>query len=585
MVKQVKIIIKPDNKEGFFSKGTVLHKALYSLGIIINSSCGGSGKCGKCRIQIISGASPYGEIDKKFINKQMLEKGYRLACQTKIMKDMSVIIPLKIRKFITQAIYEKHGQVKIEPFVRKRFIELPSTAISHNQAYFDVVKRALGVELHPGLNLLRESRNISSKATFVTYGDELIDIEEGDTTSNCFGIAIDIGTSTISALLIDLGTGKTLSREFFINPQVAFGDDVISRIDNALKRDGLCEIQKSVVNAISRIIQRLIKTSNVDRKNIYEIVFVGNTCMHHLFLGIPPNSLAVSPYTPLVRQPLYINSDDIGIESLPHTRCYIFPNIAGFVGGDTVGAILTSGMLRSKRITLLIDIGTNGEIVLGSKEGACSVSCAAGPAFEGIHISCGMPAYSGAIEGVDIKAGNIRLNVLGNGNPEGLCGSGLIDTLAQLLKLGIIDKKGKLKTVDKTISTKDGIAFLLTKNVYITQRDIRQLQLAKGAIRAGIELLKKYMNLNNENINRVVITGAFGNYLRKDSIIDIGLIPKSLSGRINFIGNASLEGARLALLSKRKRNEAKNISNKVEYLELMKREDFKEEFVNAMNFN
>ncbi|MCK4595720.1 DUF4445 domain-containing protein [candidate division WOR-3 bacterium] len=584
MIKQVKIIIKPDNKEGFFSKGTVLHKALYSLGIIINSSCGGSGKCGKCVIQIISGASPYGEIDKKFINKQMLEKGYRLACQTKIMKNMSVIIPPKIRKFITQAIYEKQGQVKIEPFVRKRFIEFPSTAISHNQAYFDVVKRALGVELHPGLNLLRETRNIPSKATLVTYGDELIDIEEGDTTSNCFGIAIDIGTSTISALLIDLGTGKTLSREFSINPQVAFGDDVISRIDNALKKDGLCEIQKSVVSAINRIIQRLIKTSNVDRKNIYEITFVGNTCMHHLFLGIPPNSLAVYPYIPLVRQSLYINSDDIGIKSLPHTRCYIFPNIAGYVGGDTVGAILTSGMLRSKKITLLIDIGTNGEIVLGSRESACSVSCAAGPAFEGIHISCGMPAYCGAIEGVEITDGDIRLKVIGNTSPEGLCGSGLIDALAQLLRLGIINKKGRLKKGDKIMTTKDGIAFSLTRNVYITQRDIRQLQLAKGAILAGIELIKKHMNLKNEDIDRVMIAGAFGNYLRRDSIKEIGLIPESLLDRINFIGNAALKGARLVLLSKRKRKEAEFISKKVEYIELMAREDFGDEFVNALNF-
>jgi uncharacterized 2Fe-2S/4Fe-4S cluster protein (DUF4445 family) len=274
------------------------------------------------------------------------------------------------------------------------------------------------------------------------------------------------------------------------------------------------------------LIEKLVKSSGIEKRYIYELVFVGNTSMHHLFLGIPPNSLAVSPYIPLVREPLWMKVKDIGIELPSYTRCYLFPNIAGFVGGDTVGAILASGMLRSKKIRLLIDIGTNGEIILGSRDRACTASCAAGPAFEGGNISCGMPASEGAIEGVDIENGCISLKVIGGGKPKGLCGSGLIDALAQLLKMGLIDKTGRLRDNDKIISTRDGPAFPLTEEVYISQRDIRQLQLAKGALLAGIEILKKYMDIKDEDIDEVLIAGAFGNYLRKENVVEIGIVQK-----------------------------------------------------------
>jgi len=332
------------------------------------------------------------------------------------------------------------------------------------------------------------------------------------------------------------------------------------------------------------VLNELIETSGIERKYIYEVVFVGNTGMHHLFLGIPPNSLAVSPYIPLMRESLYIKATDIDIDFPSYARCYIFPNIAGFVGGDTVGAVMSSGMLRSKKTKLLIDIGTNGEIVLSSKERVCAVSCAAGPAFEGVRLSCGMSASKGAIEGVDIEGENIRLKVIGGEGPKGLCGSGIIDVLAQLLRMGVIDKTGGLKRNDKIISTKEGLAFPLTEKIYISQGDIRQLQLAKAALRAGIEILKKHMKIKDNDIDEVLIAGAFGNFLRRESLTEIGIIPKVLSEKVNFIGNAALEGAKIGLLSKKMRREAENISKRVEYLELMGRGDFQEEFLSAISF-
>jgi len=584
MSKQVEITVEPDNKRGVFPKGTTLYKALYTLGISMNASCGGFGKCGKCLVKILKDTLPPRESDKMFISSTMLKKGFRLACQTKVMKDMRVFVPPETKRRVSQTIYGKGKRVTVDPFIKKIYLKLPFPTISGNFAYFDIVKKRIGDKFHPNLDVLRESVSPPQKVTFVTYGKEIIGVEEGDTTHMSYGIAVDIGTATITALLVDLLTGDVLSREFSVNPQAAFGEDVISRITNALNRYGLWDLQTSVRGGVNSLIKKVIKNSGVKKRYIYEIVFVGNTCMHHLFLGIPPNSLAVSPYIPLAREPLWIKAKDVGLGLSSYSRCYFFPNIAGFVGGDTIGAVLSSGMLRRKKITLLMDIGTNGEIVIGSKEKACAVSCAAGPAFEGVRLSCGMPASKGAIEGVDIEDRNIRLKVIGGGRPKGICGSGIIDVLAQLLRTGVIDKTGRLKRNDKIISTKEGLAFPLTEKIYISQGDIRQLQLAKAALRAGIETLKKHMKIKDEDIDKVIIAGAFGNFLRRDSLTEIGIIPGLLSEKVNFIGNAALEGARLALLSKKMRREAENISKKVEYLELMGRKDFQEEFLSAMSF-
>jgi uncharacterized 2Fe-2S/4Fe-4S cluster protein (DUF4445 family) len=585
MAEQVKITVEPDNKAGLFPKGTTLYKALYTLGIPMNASCGGFGKCGKCIVRILKDASPPGDSEKRFISDSMLRQGFRLACQTKVMKDTKVFVPPETRRRVSQTIYGKGRTVTIDPFVKKRYLKLSPASIHKNVTYFDMVKRAIGEKFYPSLDVLRETSRIPLEATYVTYGDAIIRVEEKDSTSMSYGVAIDIGTATITALLVDLLSGDVLSRGFSVNPQAAFGEDVISRITNALNRYGLRDLQMSVRGGVNSLIKKVVENSGVEKRYIYEIIFVGNTCMHHLFLGIPPNSLAVSPYIPLVKESLSMKARDIGIDLPTYARCYVFPNIAGFVGGDTIGAILSSGMLRSKKVILLIDIGTNGEVVLGSKERACTVSCAAGPAFEGVNLSCGMPASRGAIEGVDIEDGNVKFKVIGGGKPEGLCGSGLIDTLAQLLRMKIIDKTGRLKGKDKIISKKEGLAFPLTENIYISQKDIRQLQLAKAALRAGIEILKKHMNIRDEEIYEVQIAGAFGNFVRKESLTEIGIVPKVLSDRVHFIGNAALEGARLALLSKKMRREAENIPRRVEYLELMARKDFQEEFLTAITFS
>lgn len=582
MDSKYRLIVLPDNKRGIFSRRISLYQAIQSLGISLNSTCGGIGRCGKCRVQIKKGYRSPGKIEREFLSDNEIKMGYRLACRRRINADMEIYIPPESRRFVSKTALLKPSEISLNPRVKKRFIELPACKPLYSQSSFDIIKEKMGVMPRPPLKLLRENLPIS--ATFVTYRDDIIAIEEGDTTSKCYGIAVDIGTAIISALLVDLTNGSVISEGALLNPQVIYGTDIISRIDHASKPGGLLDLQKTTIEGVDLIIRQLLKRSGVDIKNIYEAVFVGNPCMHHLFLGIPPDSLARAPFKPVFRDPLYISSNDILLESLSDTRCYVFPNIGGFVGGDTVGAILVSGMLRSQKNILLIDIGTNGEIVLGSRGRALSVSCAAGPAFEGVNISCGMPATVGAIEHINVKGENLLMSVIDGGEPWGICGSGIIDAHAQLLRLGIIERNGRLKKTEKTIITKDGIAFPLTKNIYLSQKDIRQFQLAKAAIRAGIEILKKQMEIDYGEIERVLIAGSFGNSLRRESLVEIGLLPEDLSKKTNFIGNAALEGARLALLSEVKRKEAETIPDKVKYIELMSREDFQQGFVDALKF-
>lgn len=606
-MQKIKVIFRPDNVEGYFPKGTSIYEAGKSLEIIADTPCGGHGICGKCRVQILKGQSNPNSIEREKIAKADLKRGYRLACQTKINEETVILVPYSTR-FISAKVLasDKRTKTELNPNITKKYVEVQGPSLSNNIAVFESIKRHVKRELQIDIDLLRKipqkMRRFKFCVTLVMRDNELIEVEQGNTAAQNYGIAFDIGTVTLVGTLLNLNTGEPLSVTWSINPQISFGEDVISRINYAnLSKEGTKELNSLIIKAINEMIGDLANNADVNKENIYEVVIVGNTVMHHLLLMLDMQTLAVSPYIPTIKSPINVKAKKLGIKINRHGNIYFFPNIAGFVGGDTVSVILASSIHKSDKIKLAIDIGTNGEIVLGSKRRLICCSTAAGPAFEGAHIECGMPAFDGAIEKVSIKNDELQYNVIDGQIPKGICGSGLIDAVAELLKIGVIERTGRIlskdtlrarlsdKLSERIIENGNNPSFLLAhgkggKRIVLTQQDIRKVQLAKGAIRAGIEVLKKQLGIDNNNIEEILLAGAFGNYIRADSARNIGLIPPIPIKRIKFIGNAASAGAKIALLSKDTREEAKRIAEFLEYVELTGRSDFREEFIKALNF-
>ena len=437
--------------------------------------------------------------------------------------------------------------------------------------------------------------------TVAISASRLLGIEPGNTTRKLFGLAFDIGTTTLVGSLVDLVSGRELRTASRTNPQVAFGDDVISRIEYAsTHKDGLERLNAEIVRAVNEIVGELC--ADVDREKIYETTVVGNSTMTHLFLKIPPRYLGQAPYVSTYKGLIETSASEVGLEVNPASRVVILPNIAGFVGADTVGVILASGLHKSRKLRMAIDIGTNTEIVLGTRERLLAVSCAAGPAFEGVRIKFGMRACPGAIERVSMNE-DVSVSVIGNRPGSGICGSGIIDAIGELLRLGIIDRTGFLRERKdlaslpkgirrRAISDSDGNMFVLLeasrtesgKKLYITQRDVRQVQLAKAAIHTGVQVLKKELDVEDEDISEVYLAGGFGNFVRKEQAMRLGILPDVPLEKVKFIGNAAHSGAKLALLSKKMRREAEKISAMVRYVELAGRPDFQETFSDSLFF-
>lgn len=416
-----------------------------------------------------------------------------------------------------------------------------------------------------------------------------------------FGVAFDIGTTTIVGSLVDLETcEENLSPNvsigegtaFLANPQANWGKDVLSRITAAIDNaETLKTIQQAVINACNEIIKNL-----TNPQDVYFITIAGNSTMEHLFLGISPATLAKVPYKPAFKESKKIKPEEIGIDINPEGCVYTFPLIGGFIGGDTVAGILSTELHKSKKPCLLIDIGTNNETVLGSENGLIATSTAAGPAFEGGTIKYGMIADNGAIQGIEIKNDKVIFDVIGNATPKGICGSGVIDAVAKLLNAGIIDTSGRIKNRDEiegNLANKikeegQGNEFILYKDakreIAITQNDVREIQLAKGAIQAGIKLLLKKTDVNPNEVENVFIAGAFGSNLNKQSLVDIGVIEKEWLGRVVFIGDACLDGAKLALCSDEKRKEAEDIAKNTKHFSLSGSSHFQKEFLKGMGF-
>jgi uncharacterized 2Fe-2S/4Fe-4S cluster protein (DUF4445 family) len=428
----------------------------------------------------------------------------------------------------------------------------------------------------------------------VLAGEHLVAVEPGDTTGDCYGVAFDVGTTTLVGTLMNLRTGMAASVLSTLNGQAPFGADVISRISHGMNGpEAIIELQQAVISTMNTILDELYRATGMTPAQTYEAVVVGNVTMLHLLLGVDPSPLSMSPFTPAFMDELSVQAHDIGLQIHPQGYVQTLPALGAYVGADIVAGVLATGVVREDRLRVFVDVGTNGEIVLGSALRALATAAPAGPAFEGSQIRCGMRATVGAIEGVQI-GDRVQLQVIGGDvPPEGICGSGLVDVVAQLLLAGLLEHSGRLKSAadvphhplrDRLIDVDGMRAFLLADGVYLTQRDIRELQFAKGSIATGIKVLMDILGVTAADLDEVLLGGSFGSYLNPESARIIGLVPPVAVNRIVAVGNSAGEGAKIALLSYRERQVAFELPARIEYVELSGRSDFNDSFVSVLAF-
>jgi uncharacterized 2Fe-2S/4Fe-4S cluster protein (DUF4445 family) len=599
----VKVTFQPEGKNVYVLKGTKVLEAAGRAGIIIESSCGGKGICSKCRVEITEGELEPAPAERELINTEVLSKEARLACQSKIYSSCVINIPKESRRSV-QHILTSRLKVKkdIKPSIRKIYLELPKPTLENHVADLEMIKKAIRSEFTLDIYIIRQLSKIlresDFKVTCVFSNNELISIEKGDTTKSNYGVAFDVGTTTLVATLLDANTGEELAVCARMNPQVIYGDDVIARINLVInEKDGLENLHHCLVKEMNEMVNELIGQAGIKKKNIYKITTAGNSAMGHILAKISPENLGSIPFSLTMKEGIEIKAQRIGININSDGSVYLLPNIGGFVGGDSVAAILYTQTHKSTETKLIIDIGTNGEIILGNEASIVAASTAAGPAFEGARISQGMRASKGAIEKIVISK-DVEYNVIGNVAPTGICGTGLIDVAAEMSRKGIVDRTGRIvsrkalegkisdELLKRIIEHETYNDFLIADKppIYITQQDIRELQLAKAAISAGIKILEDELGIEDKDIDEILLAGAFGNFIRRNNVKQIGLIPDLPSEKIKFIGNAASSGAELVLLSSNSKEEVEHISRHTQYIQLSTKSDFNKKFADEMFF-
>lgn len=602
------VTFKPSGRTIYVEVGTVAISAAQMADEAIDAVCGGKGRCGKCKVRVFGFVSDITEEEKKFFSADELANGWRMACRVKILGAVTIDIPKTVsegHKILSDGFSD---YIALDSTISKVYAEISKPTLEDQTADLERIRRAVGFGPIESLDVMQtipdSVRSQDFRVTSVLRGNELIAVEPGDTRQNTYGVAFDIGTTTVVGFLIDLDSGKELAVASQMNAQAVYGADVVSRINYSMENSqGLQHLQEKIAGVLDQIIDELAQNADISRTNIYEITVVGNTCMQHLFLGLDPKNLAQAPYVSVVQDEVVVRAKDLGLEIAPGGYVTVLPSIAGFVGGDTVGVLLATSIDESPTIKLVVDIGTNGEIALGSRSNLVSCSTAAGPAFEGAQISHGMRGTTGAIEAVSFGE-DVQYKVIGDVCPRGICGSGLIDIVAELVKCQILDQTGRIlgplecpqslspKLRERIVEGENGYEFIIAyqcdgisnKPITVTQRDIRELQLAKGAISAGIEVLKDELGIEDVDISEVLLAGAFGNYIKRESAAAIGLIPSVPLERVRSVGNAAGVGSKMALLSLQQRQRARMVARSVKYVELSSLSKFQEKFMMSMYF-
>lgn len=564
---------------------------LKSENVDIENPCRGKGICGKCKIKILSGqVSPLTEDEAKLLSKKEISNGVRLACLTKPLECVDIDILFNENKQSNILTEGEMPNFNREPALKLKEFKLVKPTLSNNQSLKECLKEGLNLKGQISINILKKLPSFIDReeGQGVFYYDELIDII--DKEEKIYGVAVDIGTTTVACSLIDMESFKVIGSSSFINPQKDYGLDVLSRIHYSNEsEEGIDNLQKAIVKELNLNIEQLCNSNGITKSSIYEVVIGANSTMVHCLLGIPLASLGKAPYSNVINDAITILSSEIGININAYGKIYCVPSVSTFIGGDIVAGVLASRIYDKKENILFIDIGTNGEIVLSNHGELISCSCAAGPALEGMNISCGMRASDGAIERVKIEGNKVALKVIGDKKPKGICGSGILDIVWQLLHNNVLGVNGRLKADSSLVYEVDGKREVMLYDedgdrIYITQKDIRQVQLAKGAILSGFLALVKYKGLDMNDLDRIVVAGQFGKHLSKDSLTGVGIIPKELKDKIEYIGNSSKSGAFMCLLSKAEREICEKISKDIEYVELSTIDNYEKIFTKALMF-
>lgn len=604
----INIRFEPEGRQVTVPKGSSVLAAAQNAGVPLFHPCGGKGICERCQVRIIGTPIPQSPREQELFAEMPHAEQWHLSCITRLESDCTVVVPPESTVVSSADKYSLGQDIRYDdPVYAKQFARLKPPGL-HNgplRAHAEALSEPFGfrsgdvlysalVDLPRLFPYYRSSWDV----TVASDGKSIFCIESGDTSKRFFGLAFDIGTTSLVVSLVDLASREILGEMCASNPQAIWGADVIARIGH-IQSDpqGLEQLRSAVVESLAEMVREICRQFSVDPLEVYAATFVGNTIMEHTLLGISPEAIATLPFHPVFRHEWVGRAERIGLPINPHGRIYVAPVVSGYVGGDTLAVILATDLDLRGESLLAIDLGTNGELVLSHKGKICSCAAAAGPAFEGGRLRCGMRAVPGAISSVRFDD-DVQITVLGGAEPIGICGSGLLDAVAEMVRVGVVEPSGAMVRPGQDVS--GGIAnrvqgnedhaleFLLTRAgqrpVRITQKDIREFQLAKGAVRAGCELMMKEMGCSAHDIDRVLISGAFGTHLRAESILHVGLLPEFPIEKIEFIGNGAMQGSRALLLSRSARERAERLKDEIHYLELSTSPDFQERFADFMLF-
>jgi len=612
------VSILPDRRTIEAHAGESVAEVCRRAGVPLQASCGGEGTCGKCAVRVVEGYAPVDVVNVRGLRADEIESGYRLACRLFVHDDLTVEVPVTSRagdeQILTKTVPRaaRNGR---KPNVRAVRVELPAPSMEDQASDFARLARGLGEEacaLKADLPQLRELTSVLREGQFdvtaTLCGRRLLRTEakEGGAV---LGLAFDIGTTTVVGYLMDLVSGAELAVASRANPQAAFGDDVLSRSDYAGKGDEQTrELQTLIIRCLQEIAEECTDWAGMPRDRCYEVSLAGNTIMLHLALGLDPRYIARVPFTPVWTEARELAASALGFRLHPAARAYLLPCVAGYVGADITAGIIATDLEEREKPTLFVDIGTNGEVVLGDRTRRISCASPAGPAFEGARISCGLRAVGGAIDRIrfDAARGDLDIHTLGDKPAVGICGTGLIDLVSVLLQQGALEPNGLLLDPDdakaklppalaaRVREGEKGSAFFLVpreqtgdqrRDLVLTQRDFRELQLAKGAVRAGVEMALKLWGIKAAELDKVLIAGGFGNYIRRESALAVGLFPEDVKlEQLEFVGNTAAAGARLCLLDQAERRRVEQLASTTEYIELSGRSDFQDVFMDAMLF-
>jgi uncharacterized 2Fe-2S/4Fe-4S cluster protein (DUF4445 family) len=627
---------QPHNREIQVPAGENLLKTAMEAGVYIQASCGGGGFCGKCKVEVEKGEVESSPTSK--ISEEEFGRGVRLACQSRILSDLEVRVPVeshldkrvigRTRERVVAGRRVSHQELEslvlgwcFNPALRKQYVEVEPPTLKDNRS--DLSRLLLAIKKHFGFEGISVDSHLLKKLPFVlreadwkvtatlvqtrmesqlgeyqlrgSRRTKLIDLEGGDTTKEHYSIVLDIGTTTVWGQLLDLNERKTLAEASDYNSQIQYGDDVITRIVFSQKPEGLAKLQGCVAGTVNGIIRELMEKAGVDISRVSHMTAAGNTVMTHLLLGLDPKYIRESPYTPVANYIPPVRAVDLGLEVKEHVHLYTFPSVASYVGGDIVSGVLGSGIYQRKALTLYIDIGTNGEIVIGNSEWMVTAACSAGPAFEGGGIKHGMRATTGALEDfrIDPLSYEPMLLTIGMVKPKGICGSGLINMVAEFLEAGVLSPNGKFNTdlaTPRIRSGPDGREYVLAyagetstgSDLVITEVDIENLMRAKAAMYAGYVTLLQSVGLAIADLEQVVIAGAFGSFIDLERAITIGLLPELPLERFLFIGNGSLLGARLISFCNEMLDDGERVCKMMTNIELSENPSFMDNYMAAM---